>query len=161
MKISNSTIQFNFSCTRTPKGERCTIDNVPYWKLYSRDGDCIQNDIGRQWCSTRVLTYAEIVEYLQNFPRHRVLVAYPRFSENTRNVFEYYYDKPNDEFGIYNPHTGEVYYIVNAATGKQIYLSPDYKGRGSYFWKKFFIKALPPEILYSWRGWDFISKTDN
>ena len=151
MKIGKSTINFNLSCKQTPSGERCTLQNVPYWKLYSRKGDCIQRYIGHKWLSDRVLTYKQIVDYLSNFPGHRVLEAYPRFSENTRNAYQYYFDKPSEEFGVTNLYTGEVVFIMQAYNANRfVYLSSDYSSSMKYYFrKKFYYKAEDGSYKYT------------
>ena len=136
MKIGNSTIQFNCTIKRyTPNGQKCTLLNVPYWKLYAREGDAV----GKGWFSAVVLTYEEIVNWLTTCNKHRVLEAYPRFSTTTRHTHFANYCKSTNEFILTDKYTGEVLYIVNATTGKTKYTSPDYK-QHAHLWKKFFCK---------------------
>ena len=129
MKIGNSRIYFNLSVNRSFK----SMDEVPYWTLYAMKGDCTYPG----WKSLKALTYNEIIAYLQNFKGHRVLMAYPRKSTNTRRVYAHDYNNDAHEFIIYDKHTGEVLYIVDSVTQQTKYLSSDYK-KAQQFKKHFF-----------------------
>ena len=146
MKIGKSIVQFNTNINKR-QFNNVPKEAIPYWKLYSRDGDCIQERLGYQWCSTRALTYKEIVDYLQNFDGHRVLEAYPRMSTNTRRSYQYQYDRSNNELIVLDKYTVEVLYIVNAKTKQRVYLSPDYKK--DYFYNKFYYKQ-GDKIIDTW-----------
>lgn len=87
MKIGNSVVQFNLTCKSTPSGKRCTMDNVPYWKLYARKGDVFY-DPNDTLSIVKPVTYEEIVNYLKNTPLHHVYEAYPRFSTVIRGPRE-------------------------------------------------------------------------
>lgn len=131
MKIGNSTIQFNMTIRTDVRKKNLKIQDVPYWRLYARKGDCICTD----WKSGRVLTYDEIVEYLTKYPKHRVLEAYPRFSKRVNDT--YYYTFSGKNWIIINNNTGEILCEYGPVTGELIYLSDEYKSKASYFKKKF------------------------
>lgn len=132
MKIGNSTIQFNLTVKITPSGEKCTLQNVPYWKLYSRQGDCISND----WHSTRALTYEEIVEYLTNYKGHRILEAYPRFSLNVRNRYIYKTSSYCTQGVVIDKHTDEIVCIIDLMTSQILYKSKHCKSVATF--KRYF-----------------------
>lgn len=146
MKIGKSTIRFNNSIN-SRQFYHLSKEAIPYWKLYSRKGDCIQEQTGHQCHSSRAMTYKEIVDYLQNFNGHRVLEAYPRWSTNTRRVYQYEYDRHNNELIVTDKYTGEVVYSVNAETKQRTWLSPDYKR--DCFYNKFYCKQ-GDEIIDTW-----------
>jgi hypothetical protein len=131
MKIGNSTIQFNMTIRTDVRKKNLSLQDVPYWRLYARKGDCI----GTGWKSDRVLTYDEIVEYLTRCSRHRVLEAYPRFSKRVNDV--YYYTFSGKDWLVINNSTGEVLCEYDTITSERVYLSDEYKSKASYFKKKF------------------------
>ena len=136
MKINNSTIYFN---NRIANSKHVAMSDVPYWVLYSRDGDDVQKKLGRQWRSPMVFTYDEIIDYLKNYPGCRKLTAYPRFSKKTRRSFTLLYDKYDHEFIVMDKYTGVIHCIIDANTAKVKYLSRDYKS-ATRFIEKFFYK---------------------
>lgn len=86
MKINNSTIKFNMGAYTAHK--YTSIEDVPYWSLYSLPNDCIEKETGRQWRSDRAITLDELKEYLQRYDGKRKLMAYPRKSANRRNSYK-------------------------------------------------------------------------
>lgn len=105
MKIGKSVV--NFAITASSSHNYKSIDEVPYWSLYSRAGDCVQEDIGHQWRSDRALTFAEIKQYLERYPGRRLLNAYPRKS-NKQNI-SYKTFVQDNLVHVYDKWTGEIY----------------------------------------------------
>ena len=150
MKIGNSTIQFNVTANdlfdyernfgyiakwsgQIYANRRDAIKDIPYWRLYARKGDIV----GEGWTSTRNLTYDEIVEYLTNYKRHRVLEAYPRLSKPQRRV----YCVKHDEFEpcVFDKYTGEIYMVVDTTRNNEItYIHPELRHRKAFLYNKLF-----------------------
>lgn len=107
MKIGKSVV--NFSITASSSCKCKSIDEVPYWSLYSRPGDFVQEQTGHQWRSDRALTLAELKQYLEHYPARRLLNAYPRQSTNQRNSYKVIVK--DDIIHICNKWTGEVHAI--------------------------------------------------
>lgn len=105
MKIGKSVV--NFSLTASSGCQYISLADVPYWSLYSRPGDCVQEDIGNQWRSDRALTFAELKQYLERYPGRRLLNAYPRKSPNIR--ISYAISKRGNNIDIFSKWTGEIY----------------------------------------------------
>lgn len=130
MKIGNSTIQFNMTIRADVRKKNLSLQDIPYWRLYARKGDCI--GIGKL---VRVFTYDEIVKYLTKYPKRRVLEAYPRFSKRTHNAYLYQFWGKN--WIIVNNDTGEVVCEYDPVTGERTYLSYYYKSKAGYFKRRF------------------------
>lgn len=130
MKIGKSTIQFNMTIRADVRKKNLSLQDIPYWRLYAREGDFC----GPNWKSDRVFTYNEIVKYLTKYPEHRVLEAYPRFSKRINTTYYRYAHKT----GICLVHndTGEILCEYDPVTGKLTYLSDEYKSKASYFKRK-------------------------
>lgn len=105
MKIGKSVV--NFSLNVSSGCQYTSLADVPYWSLYSRPGDCVQEDIGNQWRSDRALTFAELKQYLERYPGRRLLNAYPRKSPNIR--ISYAISKRGNNIDIFSKWTGEIY----------------------------------------------------
>ena len=105
MKIGKSVV--NFSLTASSSCKYKSIDEVPYWSLYSRPGDCVQEDIGHQWRSDRAITFAKLKQYLERYPGRRLLNAYPRKSPTIRT--SYAVNKRGDNIDIFSKWTGKIY----------------------------------------------------
>lgn len=130
MKIGKSTIQFNMTIRTDVRKKNLSLQDIPYWRLYARKGDCVGT--GK---IVRVFTYDEIVEYLTEYPMHRVLEAYPRFSKRVNDT--YYYTFWGGNWVAVDNDTGEVVCEYNPLTGERIYLSDQYKSKAGYFKRVF------------------------
>ena len=148
MKIKNSRIYFK---NRVANAKSVNVKDVPYWSLYSRKGDDLQEAIGKQWRSPMVFTYDEIIDYLNIYQGSRKLTAYPRFSKHTRRSFTLSYDKHDHMFVVMDKYTGVVHCMIDANTAKVKYLSRDYKS-GTQFVKKFFYKNADNSLGLHWNA---------
>lgn len=133
MKIGKSVV--NFSLTASSGCQYTSLADVPYWSLYSRPGDCVQEDIGNQWRSDRALTFAELKQYLERYPGRRLLNAYPRKSLNIR--ISYAISKRGNNIDIFSKWTGEIYatFAIENGTLHNTYLQPDAPSPLSYYRK--------------------------
>lgn len=148
MKIGNSVIQFKTTSIRKRNGEYYTMNEIPLWRCYARKGDHLIPDRG-EYSFGKVLTYQQIVKYLQNTPYHHVLEAYPRFSDNKRTVFRYEYDTLTELFLVRNTHTGEILCEIDANTAQTKYLCGNYKS-DRLFRCKFFEKTADNGLEYTY-----------
>lgn len=136
MKIGNSTVKFNLTIAKTPSGEKTTLQNVPYWRLYSRKGDDLPN-----WRSPVVLTYEGVINLVkrQNEDGIRcVLEAYPRFSTARRKSYKYCIE--NTDFVVKDKYTNITYCKFDIVSGALTFRHPDCKYPNK-FWNKFFFKS--------------------
>lgn len=133
MKIGKSVV--SFSITASPNYKYKSINEVPYWSLYSRPGDCLQDKEGIQWRSDRPFTLAEIKQYLKRFPGRRLLNAYPR--QSTKRRTSYITLVHNNEAFIYDKWTGEVYatFVMQDNVLRDVYIAPNAPGHISYYRK--------------------------
>ena len=133
MKIGKSVV--NFSITASSSCKCKSIDEVPYWSLYSRPGDCLQDELGHQWRSDRPLTLAELKQYLERYPGRRLLNAYPRQSTNQRIRYEPFVQ--GNIVHIYSKWTGEIYatFVIQDNILRNTYLNPDAPIRPYYYRK--------------------------
>lgn len=139
MKINNSVVQFKLTCIRKRDGSYYTMDEIPYWSLYSQSGDSTQWATGEQWRSPVAMTYNEVVNFLSDCPNRHVLAAYPRFSRTTRRSYIYGYSAYSDEFTIIDRYTGELLYSCTVDDGTCTYLDEQYSD-SRRFYDKFFNK---------------------
>lgn len=86
MKINNSIV--NFSLGISTGHNYKSIDEVPYWSLYSRPGDCVQDATGNQWRSAGPMSMLELTEMLNDTNMHRELNAYPRKSRKIQTSYQ-------------------------------------------------------------------------
>ena len=105
MKIGKSIV--NFSLTESSGCRYTSLADVPYWSLYSRPGDCVENDIGHQWRSDRAVTFAELKQYLERYPGRRLLDAYPRKSPTTH--ISYSINEQGNDIAVFDKWTGQIY----------------------------------------------------
>lgn len=133
MKIGKSVV--NFSITASSSCKCKSIDEVPYWSLYSRPGDCLQDELGHQWRSDRAITLAELKQYLERYPGRRLLDAYPRQSTNQRIRYEPFVQ--GEVVHIYSKWTGEIYatFVIQDNKLHNTYLAPDAPSHLSYYRK--------------------------
>lgn len=141
LHINNSTIYFKLPRGRRPSGSPYTFVEVPYWKLYTTSADPLAKQQGHQIVTGRY-PLAQIVDALAYDPRPRRFVAYPRFSTETRTVFEYIYQPHCDRFVIYDKYTAEVYLSVDATCPDRVfYIADKYYPREKYLLAKLFCKG--------------------
>lgn len=133
MKIGKSVV--NFAITASSSHNCKSIDEVPYWSLYSRQGDCLQEELGHQWHSDRAITLAELKQYLERYPDRRLLDAYPR--KSTKQRISYTTSLQGDVVHIYSKWTGEIYaiYVIQDNILRNSYIAPDAPSRSSYYRK--------------------------
>lgn len=145
MKIGKSVV--NFSITASSSCKCKSIDEVPYWSLYSRPGDCLQEELGHQWRSDRPLTLAELKQYLERYPGRRLLNAYPRRSTNQH--ISYTTLVQGDTVHIYSKWTGEIYatFVIQDNVLHNTYLAPDAPSHSSYYRKLAAYKLLADERI--------------
>lgn len=138
MKIGKSVV--NFSLTASSSCHYTSLADVPCWSLYSRPGDCVQEDIGSQWRSDRALTFAELKQYLERYPGRRLLNAYPRKSPTTR--ISYAISKRGNNIDIFSKWTGEIYATFAIEQSGSIaglrltYLANDAPCNKTYYYRK-------------------------
>lgn len=138
MKIGKSVVYFSINSSSSCRYN--SLADVPYWSLYSRPEDCVQKEIGNQWRSDRALTFAELKQYLERYPGHRVLDAYPRKSPKVN--ISYSVGKYGNNIEIINKWTGEIYASFaieqedDTYTVRLTYLSKDAPCDKTYYYRK-------------------------
>ena len=145
MKIGKSVVKF--SITASPSCKYKSIDEVPYWSLYSRPGDCVQEQIGHQWRNDRAVTLAELKRYLERYPGRRLLDAYPRKSTNKRISYESFVQ--DNAVHIYSKWTGEIYatFVITDGQLLNTYLADDTPSHISYYRKVAAYKAWLKNLM--------------
>ena len=133
MKIGKSVVKF--SITASPSCKYKSIDEVPYWSLYSRPGDCVQEQIGHQWKNDRAVTLAELKRYLERYPGRRLLDAYPRKSTSRRITYETFVQ--DNAVHIYSKWTGAIYatFVIQDNSFYNTFLAPGSPSPLSYYRK--------------------------
>lgn len=159
MKIGKHIVNFKLTATCAPNGDDCTMDNVPYWKLYGAKNDWFVKTFGSAWRSCVVLTYNELVEWLNTCPDKRVLNAYPRFSTTTRRTYKYWYDKINNEFVIEDDWSCECIFRCDGEQAIVTYIEPGNKRR-LHFLRYFYYAVDENTIDYTWEAKKLIEKSD-
>ena len=150
MKIGKSVV--NFSITASSSCKCKSIDEVPYWSLYSRPGDCLQDELGHQWRSDRPLTLAELKQYLEHYPGRRLLDAYPRQSTNQR--ISYKTLTQGNIVHVYGRWDGEIYatFVVENNELRNTYIADDVRNNLHYYnilaRKQAFAKGLINEDVF-------------
>lgn len=109
MKIGKSVVNFSISSSSSCTYKYKSIDEVPYWSLYSIPGDFIQDSTGERWRNDEPWTLTKIIKYLKRSKTRRVLNAYPRQSTKRRNSYDTSIN--GDSVSIYDKWTGEVFAI--------------------------------------------------
>lgn len=146
MKIGKSSIYFHLTAVNSHPHK--SIASVPYWSLYSRPGDCIQDTDGKQWCSDRPLTFAELEQYLEQYPERRILDAYPRKSTAKRST-HYMSLIQDNNVHICNKSTKEIYatFAIHNDNLHNTYLRPNSPSPLSYYRKL----ADGAYFVHTWR----------
>lgn len=145
MKIGKSVV--NFSLTASSGCQYTSLADVPYWSLYSRPGDCVQEYIGHQWHGDRAITLAELKQYLENYPGRRLLNAYPRKSYKQRVSYETFVK--DKIIHICDKWTGEIYatFAIENGTLSNTYLKPDVPLPLSYYRKIAMYNAWQKDLV--------------
>lgn len=143
MKIGKSVV--NFAITASSSCNYKSIDEVPYWSLYSRPGDCLQNELGLQWRSDRAITLAELKQYLEHYPGRRLLYAYPR--QSTERHICYATLVQDNTIHIYGKWDGEIYatFVAENNELRNTYIVDEVRNNLHYYNK------LAKELAYSKR----------
>lgn len=149
-KIGKSVV--NFAITASSSHNYKSIDEVPYWSLYSRPGDCVQDKLGAQWRSDRALTLAELKQYLKSYPGRRLLDAYPRKSAKQR--ISYATLVQDNIVHIYGKWDGEIYatFVVGNNELRNTYIADSMRNKLHYYntlaKEQAFIKGLVNEDVF-------------